>query len=65
MTVCCENLHHSQKLQEQGHDKETKTRSYAPGNKVWLNSKHLKTKQNWKLEAKFFGTFQILHLVRK
>ena len=42
-----------------------KPQSYALGEKVWLNSKYIKTKQNWKLEAKFFGPFQILHLVGK
>ena len=65
MTVCRENLHHSQELQKRGHDKGTKPRSYAPGDKVWLNSKHLKIKQNRKLEAKFFGPFWILHPVGK
>ena len=42
-----------------------KPQSYAPGEKVWLNSKYIKTKQNQKLEAKFFGFFQILHQVGK
>ena len=42
-----------------------KPKSYAPGGKVWLNSKYIKTKQNLKLEAKFFGPFQVLHLVGK
>ena len=42
-----------------------KPQSYAPGEKVWLNSKYIKTKQNRKLEAKFFGPFQILHPVGK
>ena len=40
-------------------------RSYTPGEKVWLNSKYIKTKRNQKLEAKFFGPFRVLHLVRK
>ena len=65
MTVCQENLHHAQKLQKQAHNKSVKPKSYAPGDKVWLNSKYLKTKQKWKLEAKFFGPFQVLHLVGK
>ena len=65
MTVCRENLHHVQKLQKRAHNKGVKPRSYAPGNKVWLNSKYIKTKQNRKLEAKFFGPFQVLHLVSK
>ena len=65
MTVCRENLHHAQELQKRAHDKGVKPRSYAPGDKVWLNSKYIKTKQNRKLEAKFFGPFQVLHPVGK
>ena len=65
MIVCQENLHHAQELQKRGHDKGVKPRSYASGNKVWLNSKYIKTKQNRKLEAKFFGPFQVLHPVGK
>ena len=65
MTVCRENLHHAQELQKQAHNKGVKPRSYAPGDKVWLNSKYIKTKRNQKLEAKFFGPFRVLHLVEK
>ena len=65
MTVCQENLHHAQELQKGAHDKGVKPKSYAPGDKVWLNSKYLKTKQNRNLEAKFFGPFRVLHPVRK
>ena len=65
MIVCRENLHHAQELQKRAHDKGVKPRSYAPGEKVWLNSKYIKTKRNRKLEAKFFGLFQVLHLVGK
>ena len=65
MAVCRENLQHAQDLQKQAHDKGTKPRSYASGDKVWLNSKYIKTKQNRKLEAKFFGPFQVLHPVGK
>ena len=57
MTVCRENLHHAQELQKQAHNKGVKPRSYAPGDKVWLNSKYIKTKRNRKLEAKFFRPF--------
>ena len=39
MIVCQENLHHAQELQKPAHDKGVKPRSYAFGNKVWLNSK--------------------------
>ena len=65
MIVCRENLYHAQELQKRGHDKGVKPRSYAIGNKVWLNSKFIKTKRNRKLEAKFFGLFRVLHLVGK
>lgn len=46
MTICYENLQHIQKLQKQAHDKNTKLKNYAPSNKVWLNSKYFKIKQN-------------------
>ena len=65
MTVCRKNLYHAQELQKQGHDKGVKPRSYALGNKVWLNSKYIKTKRNQKLEAKFFRPFRVLHPVGK
>ena len=65
MIVCRENLHHAQELQKRAHDKGVKPRSYASGNKVWLNSKYIKTKQNRKLEAKFFGPFRVLHPIGK
>ena len=42
-----------------------KPRSYALGDRVWLNSKYIKTKQNWKLETKFFGPLGVLHPVKK
>ena len=60
MIVCQENLQHAQNFQKRAHNKSTKPRSYAPSDKVWLNSKYIKTKQNWKLEAKFFGPFRVL-----
>ena len=65
MTVCQENLHHAQEFQKQVNNKGVKARSYAPGDKVWLNSKYIKTKRNQKLEAKFFGPFRVLHLIEK
>ena len=65
MTVCQQNLHHAQELQKRAHDKGVKPRSYAPGEKVWLSSKYLKTKRNRKLEAKFLDPFWVLHPVGK
>ena len=60
MMVCRENLQYAQNFQKQAHDKSIKPKSYAPGDKVWLNNKYIKTKRNRKLEAKFFGPFRVL-----
>ena len=49
MNICQQNLLHACKLQKRVHNKGVKPQSYAPGEKVWLNSKYIKTKQNWKL----------------
>ena len=65
MIVCRENLHHAQELQKRAYNKGVKPRRYASSDKVWLNSKYIKTKQNRKLGAKFFGPFRVLHPVRK
>ena len=51
------NLHHAQEFQKRAYNKGVKPRSYVPSDKVWLNSKYIKIKQNRKLEAKFFGLF--------
>ena len=65
MTVCQQNLHYAQELQKRGHNKGVTPQSYAPGEKVWLSSKYLKTKRNRKLEVKFLGPFRVLHPVGK
>ena len=65
MIVCQENLYHTQELQKRIHNKRVKPWSYAPGKKVWLNSKYIKTKRNRKLEIKFFEPFRVLHSVGK
>ncbi len=57
MAICRENLQHTQGLQKRYHNKYAKLRSYAPDNKVWLNSKYIKTKRNRKLEATILWTF--------
>ena len=57
MTVCQQNLYYAQELQKRAHDKSVKPQNYAPGEKIWLSSKYLKTKRNRKLEAKFLGPF--------
>ena len=45
------------KNSKKAYDKGIKNRNYAPGKKVWLNSKYIKTKQNKKLKNKFFQPF--------
>ena len=65
MDICQQNLLHAQKLQKKAYNKGVKPQSYASKEKFWLNSKYIKTKQNQKLKTKFFGPFQILHLVEK
>lgn len=65
MATCRNNLNHAPNLQKQAHEKAVKHRSYAPGNKVWSNSKYIQTKRNQKLEAKFFRPFWVLHLIGK
>ena len=65
MTVCMKNFQHTQELQKQYHNKFTKPRSYTSDKKVLLNSKYIKTKQNCKLKAKFFGPFRVLHPIGK
>ena len=65
MIVCRENLYHAQELQKRAHNKSVKPRSYAPGDKIWLNSQYIKIKQNRKLEVKFFGLFRVFHPVGK
>ena len=63
--ICQQNLLHAKNVQKRANDKSVKSQSYALGEKVWLNSKYIKTKRNRKLEAKFFGLFQILYPVGK
>ena len=65
MIVYQENPHHTQKLQKRAHNKGVEPQSYVSDNKIWLNSKYIKTKRNCKLEAKFFGPFQVIYLVEK
>ena len=55
--VCLKNLHHVQELQKRAYNKGVKPRSYDSNDKIWLNSKYIKTKSKHKLEAKFFGPF--------
>ncbi len=63
--VYYQNLLHAQELQKKAYDKGIKSRSYAPGEKIWLNSKYIKTKRNKKLKSKFFEHFRVFHAVGK
>ena len=54
-----ENLQHAQELQKCYYDNHAKPRSYAPDDKIWLNSEYIKTKRNCKLQFKFFGPFRV------
>lgn len=65
MIVYKKNFQYAQRLQNQYYNKVIKPKSYTPSNKVWLNTKYIKTKQNRKLEVKFFKFFKVLHLVKK
>ena len=44
MIVYQKNLHYSQELQKQPYNKGVKPRSLASSDKIWLNSKYIKTK---------------------
>ena len=57
MTICHKNIYYAQKVQKQAYNKGINIKNYAQEDKIWLNSKYIKTKQNQKLEAKFFGPF--------
>ena len=63
--VCRNNLYHAYKLQKRAYNKGVKPKSYAASNKVWLNSKYIKTKKNQELKAKFLESFRVLHLVSR
>ena len=63
--VCYQNFCYAQEQQKKAYNKGIKSCSYAPGEKIWLNSKYIKTKKNKKLESKFCGLFQVLYIVSK
>ena len=64
MEVCYQNLLHTQELPKKAYDKRLKSRNYAPGKKVWPNTKYMKIKRNKKLESKFVGPFRVFHAVK-
>ncbi len=53
MKVCYQNRFYTQELQKKAYDKGVKSRSYVSDEKIWLNSKYIKTKRNKKLKSKF------------
>ena len=65
MVTYHKKLYHTQEFHKRANNKDVKPRNYVPSEKVWLNSKYIKLKQNQNLEAKFFRPFQVLHLIRK
>ena len=65
IAVCWENLYYAQELQKWAYNKGVGPRSYVPSDKIWLNSKYTKTKQNPKLETKFFRPFWVLYPIGK
>lgn len=46
MSVCDKNILHAQEFQKQAHNKSVKPKSYIPNDKIWLNYKYIKIKQN-------------------
>ena len=65
MIVCKKNFCYTKKLQKQVYNKGVKSRSYVFNNKIWLNIKYIKMKQNPKFKAKFLELFQIFHPIAK
>ena len=65
INICHQNLLYAQDLQKRAYDKEVKSWSYVSDEKVLFNSKHIKTKKNWKLKTKLFRPFQVSHQVGK
>ena len=57
MTIWWHNLYQAPEFQKQAFDKGIKPKSYASENKIWLNIKYNKTKQNRKFEDKLFELF--------
>lgn len=65
MTICQQNLFHVQEIQRKSYHKSVKPKNYTVSNKVLFNRKYIKIKQNWKLKAKFLGSFWVLRPIGK
>ena len=59
MGVCKKIMLAAQQSQAVYADKHRKSRDYKVDGYVWLNTKHIRTKRNRKLEFKNFGPFLI------
>ena len=55
--ICYKNFYHTQELWKQAHNRGVKPKKQVFSDKVWLNNKYIKIKQNWKMEVKFFTFF--------
>lgn len=51
------------KITKKAYNKKVKTKSYTNSQKIWLNSKLIKNKKNYKLETNFFQLFYVLYVV--
>lgn len=51
------NFFYAQKFHKQVNDQGIKLKNFAFNDKIWLNGKYIKIKQNLKLVIKFFGLF--------
>lgn len=60
MLVLCKSLQWVQNKQAKFKDKQIKLRTYKISEKVYLNGKNFRTKQNNKLEWKMFDPFKII-----
>lgn len=63
--ICCQNLFYIQKLLKKVSDEKIKNQSDVFSNKVWLNNKYIKTKQNQKFGNKSFSSFCVFYIVIK
>ena len=57
MVICQKNPFYAQELQKGANNKDVKPRNYVSSDKIWLNRKYIKTKQNRELKTKFFRPF--------
>ena len=63
--IYCQNLFHAQELQKRAYDSGINICNYVSGEKIWLNSKYIKTKRTKKLKSKFFGLFRVFYTIEK